>query len=75
MFVSLKLECKSGVRTRDLRLSKQQRSRPYRFSYRSKDETKEGVGLLLGQRLRRWPNNKQTPAQCLVFAGIIWAHR
>ena len=29
------------------------------------------VGLLLGQRLRRWPNNKPTLVQCVVFAGLV----
>ena len=28
------------------------------------------VGLILGQRLRRWTNIKPTLVQCLVFAGI-----
>ena len=27
------------------------------------------VGLLLGQRRRRWPNNKPTLTQCIMFAG------
>ena len=28
------------------------------------------VVLMLGQRLRRWPNIKTTSIQCLVFAGV-----
>ena len=28
------------------------------------------VGLMLGHRLRRWPNIKPTLFECLVFAGI-----
>ena len=28
------------------------------------------VGLLLGRRRRRWPNNKPTLFQCFVFAGL-----
>ena len=27
------------------------------------------VGLMLGQRHRRWPNIKPTLLQCVVFAG------
>ena len=30
------------------------------------------VGLLLGQRRRRWPNNKTTLGQRPMFAGQIW---
>ena len=27
-------------------------------------------GLMLVQRLRRWPNNKSILCQCLMFAGL-----
>ena len=27
------------------------------------------VGLMLGHRLRRWPNSKPTLGRCIVFAG------
>ena len=30
------------------------------------------VGLLLGQRRRRWPYSKPTLGQRLMFAGIVW---
>ena len=30
------------------------------------------VGLMLGQRRRRWPNIKPTLAERLVFAGMSW---
>ena len=29
------------------------------------------VGLLLGQRRRRWPNNKSTLGQRIVFAPLM----
>ena len=32
------------------------------------------AGLLLAQRLRRWPNIKQSPVKCLMFSGVpTWA--
>ena len=37
------------------------------------------AGLMVGQRLRRWPTIKSTLRQCLVFAGIafgsMWSKR
>ena len=33
------------------------------------------VGLMLGQRRRRWANIKPTVFQCVVFAGKAWPPR
>ena len=35
-------------------------------------QTRDIVGLMLGQRRRRWANINPTMAQCLVFAGYKW---
>ena len=37
----------------------------------SKHNTLNHVGLMLGHRLRRWPNIKPTLLQCVVFAGKL----
>ena len=40
-------------------------------SWHSSFPTKhENIGLLLVQRLRRWPNNKPVVGQCLVISGL-----
>ena len=38
----------------------------------SKHDTLNNVGVMLGQRRRRWTNIRPTLSQCVVFAGIDW---
>ena len=40
-------------------------------SYTANTKRSPGAGLMLAQRLRRWPNIKPAPAQRLVFTGWL----
>ena len=48
---------------------------PGNFSIPASTIHRANVGLMLGHRLRRWPNIKPTLAQCIVFAGINYRDR
>ena len=79
-FVSLKLECQSGVWNRDLRLSKQAASTTapgpppctpdHTGSYPRKHVTLIQCWFNIGPTRRRRAKSKPTLVQCLVFAGM-----